>query len=486
MANFLADDQEPAAPAGGMMSLFPPPPQHETHTTSESGSSTPVASPEYNTAIGQVASTANEQADTVEAKGQADVDVAKAMQEEAKQQLAALDATRAEKAAESARQSANIKAQADVLREANQQLKAQPAPALFHDGEGWKGVAKAVALAIGAFGDALAAKGAALGGRSSSQNSVAQTVNMLLDQDRAKIEKLKDNQLIAKTGLKDAVDARATAMAEVDARGAEAMRRAQMLGEYMVKSAGPQAAVYQARLDALGLQQHANEFRAQSLAALHKTITGKHATENIDRDPAAVKPPAAGGIPTEFVSGGEKFAVNPAETTRQLHGQSRNQLALIQGAIKNTEEVLASLPDNEAPQSTVHAWFTGDKARSDANAKLALIRNQMAAALKESMGEAAAKERANSIVPDVPQTDHSMPAFKAKLHAGVVSMHDQLGEVLHAAGGHAVGKAAPEPALPSQAQGPAKPSAPAAPVRTATNPQTGEKLKFDGGKWVPL
>ncbi len=448
MANFLADDQDQPPTGGGLTSLFPPAPQHETHTTSESGSSTPVASPEYTKAVGDVASTATQQADTVEAQGLQGSEVAEALKKEAADQLAALDAAAAEKRAESERQNANIKAQADVLRQANQALKETPAPALFHEGDGWKNVAKAVALAVGAFGDALAAKGAALGGRSSTQNSVAQTVNMLLDQEREKIKKLSDNQVIAKTGLKDAIDARATALAEVDARGAEAMRRAQMLGEYMVKASGPQSAVLDARLKALDLQQHANEFRAQSLAALHKTITGKHTAENIDRDPT-VKPPGAGGTPTEFTSGGENFAVNPAETTPRLHATARTQLGLIQGAIKNTEEVLTDLPGHDSPQSTVRAFFTGDQARAEANSKLATIRNQTAAALKESMGEQAGKERAAAIFPDVPQTDAGMPAWRAKIHAGLSSMHDLRGEVLHAAGGHATGKAAPEATLPT-------------------------------------
>jgi hypothetical protein len=442
VANFLAEDQQEPASSGGMGSLFPPLPAHESHATTESGSSTPVASPEYTKAIGAVQDTGTQQADATEAKGLNDADVAAATQEEAKQQLAEMDKMRAEKVAESNRQNENIKAQADVLRKANQELKATPAPALFHEGDGWKNVAKALALAVAGFGDALSAKGAALGGRSPSQNSVGNIVNMLVDQEKEKIAKLKDNQLIAKTGLKDAIDARSTALAEVDARGAEAMRRAQMLGDYMVKAAGPQGAVLKARLDALNLQQDMNKFQATSLASLHKTVTAKHTNESIDRDQAAPKP---GGIPTNFDSGGEHFEIDPTQTTVMGQTRARTALGPIRAAISIGDKLLA-VPTDHAPTNfgyLKNLLGLGGKddntARETINAQIASMRNQSASAFKESMSQEAANERAKGLYPDLPKTDAGMAQWHAAIKEGVQVAKDYDAEVLHNAGAHRAG-----------------------------------------------
>jgi hypothetical protein len=511
VANFLADDERDQGPTGGLTSLFPPAPLHETHTTTEGGSSTPVATPEYTKAIGDVAATSNEQADALEAKGLHDSDVAEAMKQEAANQLAEMDKVRAEKAAESARQAGNIKAQADVLRSANQELRATPAPALFHDGDGWKNVARAVALAVAAFGDALAAKGAALGGRSSSQNSVQTIVNNQLEMEREKIKKLTDNQVMAKTGLKDAMDARATALAEIDARGAEAMRRAQMLGDYMVKSAGPQGAVLQARLDSLALKQHENEFRAQSLAALHKTVTSRHTTENIDRDPQ-VKPPGANQIPTHIPDQltDTDIPVDPTATNGRQHATAVNDLAPIDTFLDTGMKMLADAKSGgPARNALIARWTNGDTTQGGREATAIRLRSAYAAAKHESIGEGNSKHL-EAALPDPPSSmapDGAWKEWITRYEASVDEMRHLRNSKLANAGvnrdeikkadakiedrfkappssvGHDAGRAHDVTKPPEAA---AKAATPSAPAHVVTNPQTGERLKYEGGKWVPL
>lgn len=279
----------------GLTSLFPPPPAHESRVTSESGMSTPVASPQYQSAINDVGATQAAQAGVLEQKGALDSSVATSIQRQAAEQLAAFDKAREAKAAEETRQTAKIKQQADVLKQANDELKNTPSPALFHKGDTWANVAKAVALAVGSFGDALSARGAALQGRSSNQNSVGDIIGMAIANEKEHIAKLKDNQLIAQTGVKDAMAAREMALARIDLAGAEAAKRAQLLGDYMVKAAGPQAAIYQAKLDALGLKAEADKFRASSLASLNKTATSRTTKEETNRDGGATKPTEGGG-----------------------------------------------------------------------------------------------------------------------------------------------------------------------------------------------
>lgn len=458
------DDPEPPAGLAGL-SLFPPPPEHETHATTESGMSTPVASPQYQGAINDVTKIGADQAETLSNKGDLESATAESVADQASNTLDAFDKMRAAKTAEDAKQTALIKQQADILKQANDELKNTPSPSLFHKGDTWANVAKAVALAVGSFGDALAAKGASLGGRSSNQNSVRDIINLAVETEKDHIAKLKDNQLIAQTGVKDALVARETALARIDMAGSEAAKRAQLLGDYMVKAAGPQAAIYQARLDALNLAADQAKFKASSLASLNQTATARNTTEEIKRDEKA--PKAGVGPATNFDSGGEHYNVDATQTTTRGQTIARGQLGLIQGAIKNGEEALAAVPA-EAPTNL--GYFTGDTKRADVDAKISSLRNAAGAALKESMGQQAGDERAAQIFPSVPLTDHGMPQWRAKVQAGLETMKVLKAEALHAAGAHEAGATA-DRTVPAAT----KPPAPAAP---AAHPLDAEAIKF--------
>ena len=302
---------------------------------------------------------------------------------------------------------------------------------------------------------------------------------------------MKDNVAIAKTGLTDAKDAKAALLADADATGAEAMRRAQMLGEYMVKSAGPQAAVYQARLDALKLKQEMNMYQASSLQHLTKTITAKHESENIARSGQPVKP---SGIPTHVADEltNSDLPVDATGTNPRQHTTAAGKLAPLNTFLDTAGKLIQEAEANgPARNSTISGVLNTGTTQAEREAAVTRMHSAYAAIKGESVGEGNAKqlERAMPSPPSSLAPEGQWKAWLAKTKEVYAEVRQLRNENLANAGVPRDQIKAADAKIDQRHGAAAAPAshAPAAThVRTATNPQTREKLKFDGGKWVPL
>jgi hypothetical protein len=297
----MADSQEEQTQQLGGLTV-PPLPAHETTATSGTETETPSLAPEQTAALGAVA-------DTTAAVGQAQqaaavplTQQAQAEADTAQKQADLQDNVSKAKAAEDARQMAEIAKTTDAYKQANDAIKAQPPVSLGADRNTWGKLTLALGMALAGFGDALSAKATVLGGHDVRTHSVTDIINSDLERQREMVAKLKDNQLIALTGVKDAQQARELALARIDMKGAEMAKQLQLRGEALTKAAGVNTPALQAKLDALKLDEHAAEFRSQAVAPLTQKLSRKSGVSNTDRDqkPAA---DAAGTVARDPVTG---------------------------------------------------------------------------------------------------------------------------------------------------------------------------------------
>jgi hypothetical protein len=100
------------------------------------------------------------------------------------------DKTHEQLAPEIARRMAQSKADIEEFR-------ALPAPALFADRSTAGNIALAIGLAGAAFGDAMAAKAAALLGQSKGSSTVTAIINMDLDRQKEKLKHAADKMAFA-------------------------------------------------------------------------------------------------------------------------------------------------------------------------------------------------------------------------------------------------------------------------------------------------
>jgi hypothetical protein len=297
----MADSQdEQTQQLGGL--TVPPLPAHETTATSGTETETASLAPEQQAALGAVADTTAAQGQATQAAAVPLTQQAQAGADVAKQQADAADATSAAKAAEDQRQVAKVAAATDAYKAANDAVKAQPSAALGADRNAWGKFTLALGAALSGFGDALNARATVLGGHDVRSHFLNDLVTRDLDRQKEVIEKLKDNQVMALTGVKDAEQARELALSRIDMQGAEIFKRLQLRGEALTKAAGVNTPALQAKLDALKLDEHAAEFRSQAVAPLTQKLSRKSGVSNTDRDqkPAA---DAAGTVARDPVTG---------------------------------------------------------------------------------------------------------------------------------------------------------------------------------------
>jgi len=178
---------------------------------------------------------------------------------------------------------AEIARRADDLRRANDEIKAAPPPSLFADRKGWSKVTGALGLALGGFGDALAARAAARLGVSRGPGAVQQIIEMDLNRQRENIKKLTDVQIMAKEGVKDAQAARDQALAKVDLKGAAMMSAAAAHTEQLLKAKGVELPAIQQNETILGLKRAEQDRKAAAVAGLaneHTRVGPKVETTN--------------------------------------------------------------------------------------------------------------------------------------------------------------------------------------------------------------
>jgi hypothetical protein len=376
----MADDsqQEQTQQLGG---LVPPLPAHEQTATSSTETSVPSLAPQQTAAL-------NDVADTTAAVGQAQQDAAvpltqqaQAEADTAQKQADLQDNVAKAKAAEDQRQIGEISKATDAYKQANDAVKAQPPVSLGADRNTWGKLTLALGMALAGFGDALSAKATVLGGQDVRTHSVTDIINSDLERQREMVSKLKDNQLIALTGVKDAQQARELALARIDMKGAEMAKQLQLRGEALTKAAGVNTPALQAKLDDLKLKEHAAEFRSQAVSGLTQKIEKHIGTSDTRRDQS---PPASGSPVLRDAAGNP---IGSAPTSRAVVGLGEDA-AKREKAIKSATEYSNFIKEhgqyftNPGSAETIEAQRLYDQAHADRAAVTTLGQSKEAQALE--------------------------------------------------------------------------------------------------------
>lgn len=289
---------------------FPGPPAREDRVT-QHGLEYGELSPQQTQNFNERSDLQNMQAATIERERQQQNQFDTIDRQHRESAMQAQQAIDDEKARKDVKLSADLAESQNRLAQAYKEGREQPSPALFADAKTGELAKKSFGLLLAGIGDALSAYGAAKTGRGTPTHSFAEIVDYDLQRQREKIAKLKDNQVIAMTGVKDAERAREIAMAALDAKGAGFMKRLESFAEARKASAkeGDQNWI-QANKALAAATEERLKYQQQSLAPL----TIKHqgpTTETTLRD---VKPPT-GKDEKDVVMGDP---LNPKEAGKAL------------------------------------------------------------------------------------------------------------------------------------------------------------------------
>lgn len=216
----------------------------------------------------------------------AGADIAKQQADQAasveKQRQAALDAS--QKSIDEHRQR---------IEAAQAKLDATPSPKFFQDGETWHNAMRAAGAGLAGVGDALVT-GAALraGHGPPSIDTVSTIIERDLNSQRERIARLKDNVVMAHTGLADANQARQQMLSDVDLKAASAYDRLAKIGAARLAALKQSTPDIEQNKEILALIGKREEARQKALEPLHQTIEkhfepAKHSEGQTFRDAAA-------------------------------------------------------------------------------------------------------------------------------------------------------------------------------------------------------
>lgn len=234
-------------------------------------------------------------------------------------------------------------------RSEEEKLRARPAPALFADSEGWDKVRKNISLALAGLGDGMIAAAHIRTGMAAPKGT---SVDAIIDQDierqKAAIEKLKDNVVIARTGLKDAEEARRALLADIDLRGAAMAKNAELLMRSRLAGLKlDQAAVDQTK-EILDLKSKQAQYRADYVKGHSTTVnkrwdSAKTTTEEVNRVPTAG---TEGKVPAQQAA---------------LAKQTLAEVEKLRAAEPLSEKALQSLQDNSLKATAADESISGAK-----------------------------------------------------------------------------------------------------------------------------
>jgi hypothetical protein len=171
------------------------------------------------------------------------------------------------------------------MRAANDAYQAAPLPSLFHSGDTGRNVLKAVGLLLGGIGDARMATASMLAGHAAPAHSaVDQIIESSLAADREAIDRLKDNAVMAASGLKDAKEGRQLLLANLETKKAAIYDRIAKLGAARIGAVNAGGAPGAPGTDAATIQKDANvaAWTEKALQARQEAV-GKLTTETIKK-----------------------------------------------------------------------------------------------------------------------------------------------------------------------------------------------------------
>lgn len=389
---------------------------------------------------------------------------------------------------------AMIQQHRDRIKATEDRLAATPTPALFADGTTHGSIIKGAMLGLATLGDAMQkAAMVRIGHAPPTVNTVGDIINRDLDRQRENIGRLKDNVVMARTGLNDAQQARTQMLQEIDLKGAAAYDKLLALSKARLAALGVKGVDIESNQHVLDLRDKAEEHRRKvtdtmfTEVAKHTTAHGA-VTSTTDRT-GKTNPNAVPKTITDNMSG-QDLPIDPTRTDSRKHNAAVANLPNVNGAIQILDSVLGSTANGEqhAPEWAKYLGSTDAKAQAGLNGQMTRFRSAYAASKKESVGESNAHELASAI-PDPPSFLAPRTAWEAwqtkiedtrkemldmrKEHlanAGVPrAVIEQVSQPKEGNGGNA--NAAQSVTAPAPTQPP--PFVPQAPAQVTTNAQPG-------------
>lgn len=412
--------------------------------------------------------------------------------------------TLAEKTAVDTAEMAKIAVKADQLRQAQEAIKATPAPELFASRDGWGKAKLAIGLALAGLGDAVGARSSALLHQERGPSAVSSIIDMDLERQKENLKKLTDQQIMAKEGVKDALQAREMALAKVDMKGAALLGLAAQHAESLLKAKGVDAPGIAQNELILKLRRDEEARKAAVVAGLtneHTKIGAKTETTNRISDAK----PTGNTTPTHIADQltDSDLPVDPTATDSRQHNAATAKLAPVNTFLDTASKLIReAMKTGPARNETLAGVTNGDTVQADRNAAIVRLRSAYAAAKGESVGGENQKhlEEAIPSPPSSAAPEGQWKAWVTKLHEVTAEMHGLRGELLTNAGvsrdeikkadaklrAKFVGGPAPTPetaaAGQTQPMVPAAAAPPAPAQRQANGPWTPEQR--DAAKWI--
>ena len=381
--------------------LIPPPPEKITATTThpEPDVTTSKLAPEQKKLFDDLATLRNQQIDDALAKSEHDKEVAETKAADAKAQADELARQEAERNAAYQKTQDDITQWSTRLKEARDKYDNAPTPQLFHDGDTYGNVMKALAVGLSGAADAMRARISVMTGRDQGPSAVDAIINGDLDRQREKIKMMKDKAVMAEAGLNDAQEARKLLLAEVDARGAMAFKRVVAIGKANLEAQGKGQAdieandlIAKARKEELEAQGRAVNDMTQKIVKQGKDIT---ITENENKES---KNPNTTPTHINDILTGEALPVDPTATDSRQHNAATADLAPINTFLDtSTKLIRAAEAEGPARSSLLTRVFGGDQTQSGREATVVRLRSAYAKAKGESIGEGNRKELEQAI-----------------------------------------------------------------------------------------
>lgn len=344
---------------------------------------------------------------------------------------AALEAQHAKEMADEAGRQAQLDAVAtaksqEAIAAAKQRLTSKqadydkaPSPSFFHHGDTWGNALRGMALGLGTLGDSMQkAAMVRIGQAPPNIDTVGDIIGADLQKQEHHIARLKDNVVMAHTGLADANEARAQMIADRHQAAATAYDRLIKLAAARMASLGYDNNRIAQSDEIIKLREKRETEKAQAVAPLTRTVEGHwlHKGEQVSETSRRPAPAPAGQIPKTLtdMTSDEDLPVDATKTEMRQHTAAVGKLAGVGGFLKIAKKTMDTHSFGP-PELASKVGFDTTKT-ADTQSDVIAMRRAYAVANGESVNESS--EKSQDIIPDAPSvlsTDATIANFKAKV-----------------------------------------------------------------------
>jgi hypothetical protein len=228
-----------------------------------------------------------------------------------------------------------IDAEGARIRSKQAEYDAAPPVSYFRKGDTWRNATKAAAMALGGIGDAIQkAAMVRIGHAPPTLDTPGEIITRDLESQKERINELKDSVVMARTGLKDATEARQQMIADVELKGAAAAKRLEALARARLAAQGMSAPDIEQHQTILALQKAQADAKVKAIEPLYATVTNRIETAK----KGTTVTTARTGKPDAKAAEAAAQAPALAEAYKQMAGYNPGLLeGVTPNALKDTE-----------------------------------------------------------------------------------------------------------------------------------------------------